>query len=58
MTEERKVTLAIVIGLLTMACGAIIISNDPHSLLNWIGGLASILGGVLLEEKYLLRRRR
>lgn len=57
MTEDRKTILAIVVGLLTMACGAIIISNDPHAIVNWIGGFATVLGGALIEEKFLLRRR-
>lgn len=57
MTEEHKHALAIVIGFITMVCGVVIIGNNTHSIVNWIGGLAVLLGGVLLEEKYLLRRR-
>lgn len=52
MTEQRRALLAIAIGIVTMICGGIIISNDLYSIPNWIGELACILGGVML-----LRRR-
>ncbi|MDO8729533.1 MAG: hypothetical protein Q7K26_06690 [bacterium] len=55
--EQRKTVLALVVGLATMLAGGVIIANDPSSWINWAGGIAAIVAGVTLEEKFILRRK-
>lgn len=56
--EQRRVAIGFVVGLIVMLAGVTIVLNDRSSPANWIIGLIVVLAGALVEEKFILRRRK